>query len=50
MCAHVALVIWHMPGICYVKDWTEYLKDAKNMTEPEPVDGSDDDEHECIEE
>ena len=46
--------IWHMPGIqtnhFVVKDWTEYLKDAKNMPEPEPVDGNGDDEHECIEE
>ena len=34
-----------MPGICYVKHWTEYLKNATNMPELEPVDGSDDDEH-----
>jgi hypothetical protein len=28
----------------------EYLKDAKNMPEPEPDDGNGGDEHECIEE
>lgn len=57
MCAHVASVIWYLAyarnlnqPFCYVKDWTEYLKDAKSMPEPEPVDGSDNDEHECIEE
>ena len=57
MCAHVASVIWYLAyarnliqPFWYVKDWTEYLQDAKSMAEPEPVDGSDDDEHECIEE
>ena len=57
MCAHVASVIWYLAyarnldqPFCYVKDCTEYLKVAKDMSEPELVDGSDYDEHECIEE
>ena len=36
MCAHVASVIWYLAyarnlnqPFCYVKDWTEYLKDAR---------------------
>jgi hypothetical protein len=38
------------PTILLCQRLDRILKDAKNMPEPEPVDGSDDDEHECIEE
>jgi hypothetical protein len=49
MCAHVTSVVWYLgfarhasQPFCYVKDWTQYLKDAKNLPEPETVDDSDD--------
>lgn len=44
MCAHV---IWYLgyashasQPFCCVKDWTQYLKDAKNLPEPENHDES----------
>jgi hypothetical protein len=48
MFAHVMLVVCYLGfaehasrPFCFVKDWTQYLKDIKSFPEPETVDDSD---------
>lgn len=50
MCAHIASVVWYLGYARHlsepfspVNDWTLYLKDAKDMPEPEPINDSDED-------